>query len=73
MTRSRHPTAESILEAAAKFGLAVRIDYREGKIASVVTLGKVCESSEPATDALNNGAAELTQWIEKHARGNQGH
>ena len=68
MTRARYPTAKSILEAAAKLGLAVRIDYREGKIASVVTLGKVCEPSEPTTDAMNNGTVELEQWIEKHAR-----
>ena len=46
MSRSRHPTANSIFEAAAKHGIAVRIEYGvDGRIASVETIGKAGELS----------------------------
>ena len=46
MSRSRYPTANSILEAAAKHGVAVRIQYGvDGRIASVETTGKATELS----------------------------
>ena len=46
MSRSRHPTANSIFEAAAKHGVAVRIEYGvDGRIASVETIGEAGESS----------------------------
>jgi hypothetical protein len=53
MSRSRYPTANSILEAAAKHGVAVRIDYGDnGRIASVETIGKAGESNSVAGNGV---------------------
>jgi hypothetical protein len=38
MSRSQYPTANSIIEAAAKHGINVRIEYVDGRIASVETI-----------------------------------
>ena len=55
MTSSRFPTANSIFEAAAKHGLAVRIRYgANGKISDVYTIGKA--------DGAANGAADVNPW-----------
>jgi hypothetical protein len=58
MSRSKFPTAKSIFEAAAKLGLAVRIEYGpNGKIASVQTMGK--------TDSVAlNGTGDTNPWDE---------
>jgi hypothetical protein len=54
MSRSRYPTANSIFEAAAKHGIAVRIEYGgDGRIASVETVGKTGESSGAPGDDVN--------------------
>lgn len=44
MSRSQYPTANRILEAAAKYGITVRIEYgADGRIASVEMVGKAGE------------------------------
>jgi hypothetical protein len=62
MSRSRYPTENRILEAAAKHGFRVRFEYGvNGRIASVETIGKASESSgvpekgaNPWDDLLEN-------------------
>jgi hypothetical protein len=59
MSRSRYPTANSIFEAAAKHGIAVRINYIDGRIASIETKGKVTDGvpendANPWDDVLEN-------------------
>jgi hypothetical protein len=54
MWRSRYPTANSILEAAAKHGIGVRIEYGvDGQIASVETTGKATELSGAPENRAN--------------------
>jgi hypothetical protein len=54
MSRSRYPTANSILEAAAKHGIAVRFEYgADGRIASVETIGKAGESNGAPENSAN--------------------
>lgn len=54
MATVRFPTANSIFEAAAKYGLAVRIHYgANGKIDNVETIGKV---------EGENGVASVNPW-----------
>jgi hypothetical protein len=44
MSRSQYPTANSILQAAAKHGVAVRINFgTDGRIASLEMIGRVGE------------------------------
>jgi hypothetical protein len=51
MSRSRHPTENRILEAAARYGFTVRINYGpDGRIASFDTIGKVGELADPPGD-----------------------
>jgi hypothetical protein len=54
MSRSQYPTANSILEAAAKHGIAVRIEYgADGRIASVEMIGKSGESNGVPDNCVN--------------------
>jgi hypothetical protein len=54
MSRSRYPTANSILEAAARHGIAVRIKFGlDGRIASVETQGKPTEVSDAPENDTN--------------------
>jgi hypothetical protein len=53
---SRRPSLKSIFAAAAKSGIAVRVDYgSDGKIASIVTTGKILE-------AHNDGEPDTNPW-----------
>ena len=53
MSRSQYPTANSIIEAAAKHGINVRIEYVDGRIASVETVGKTGESNGAPGNGVN--------------------
>jgi hypothetical protein len=54
MSRSQYPTANRIFEAAAKYGIAVRIEYgADGRIASVETIGKADGSNGTPGNGVN--------------------
>ena len=54
MSRSRHPTTNSIFEAATKHGVDVRIQYGvDGRIASVETVGKTGKSNGAPGNGVN--------------------
>jgi hypothetical protein len=54
MSRSQYPTTNSILGAATKHGIAVRIEYgADGRIASVAMIGKAGESNGVPGNCVN--------------------
>jgi hypothetical protein len=54
MSRSQYPTTNSILGAATKHGVAVRIEYgADGRVASVAMIGKAGETNNVPYNGVN--------------------
>jgi hypothetical protein len=64
MSRSQYPTTDSILKSAAKHGIDVRIEFVDGRIASVATIGKAGGGgfSIIPQDAPPEGDTDADEW-----------